>query len=141
MILRPPRPPRTDTLFPYTTLFRSLRPLLRHRHGAIHAQRAHGPGDARLRQEVLRRNREDAERSRRQGPRRQAFSGGDEWRHFHHHQRWSVRLLDVDDDPQHAAVGDPEPAKDSGKTIPGDRHGAESPHDVPGATLKIGETT
>src|SRR3546814_7526315 len=79
---------------------------LRHRHGAIHAQRAHGPGDARLRQEVLRRNREDAERSRRQGPRRQAFSRGDEWRHFHHHQRWRVRLLDVDADPQHAAVGD-----------------------------------
>src|SRR3546814_14823277 len=25
MILRPPRPTRTDTLFPYTTLFRSLR--------------------------------------------------------------------------------------------------------------------
>src|SRR3546814_10221872 len=26
MILRPPRSTRTDTLFPYTTLFRSLRP-------------------------------------------------------------------------------------------------------------------
>src|SRR3546814_1631109 len=28
MIRRPPRPTRTDTLFPYTTLFRSLSPLL-----------------------------------------------------------------------------------------------------------------
>src|SRR3546814_14602897 len=27
MIRRPPRSTRTDTLFPYTTLFRSLRPL------------------------------------------------------------------------------------------------------------------
>src|SRR3546814_9606611 len=26
MIRRPPRPPRTDTLFPYTTLFRSAAP-------------------------------------------------------------------------------------------------------------------
>src|SRR3546814_2512916 len=32
MILRPPRSTRTDTLFPYTTLFRSA--LLRHAHGA-----------------------------------------------------------------------------------------------------------
>src|SRR3546814_1978917 len=29
MIRRPPRSTRTDTLFPYTTLFRSKRPLLR----------------------------------------------------------------------------------------------------------------
>src|SRR3546814_13970212 len=29
MIRRPPRSTRTDTLFPYTTLFRSLSPLLR----------------------------------------------------------------------------------------------------------------
>src|SRR3546814_11666592 len=29
MIRRPPRSTRTDTLFPYTTLFRSLRPLIR----------------------------------------------------------------------------------------------------------------
>src|SRR3546814_13251670 len=28
MIRRPPRSTRTDTLFPYTTLFRSLRPLV-----------------------------------------------------------------------------------------------------------------
>src|SRR3546814_7692022 len=31
MIRRPPRSTRTDTLFPYTTLFRSLRPHLRRR--------------------------------------------------------------------------------------------------------------
>src|SRR3546814_5962717 len=33
MILRPPRSTRTDTLFPYTTLFRSLRAAGRHRLG------------------------------------------------------------------------------------------------------------
>src|SRR3546814_12296872 len=27
MILRPPNPPRTDTLLPYTTLFRSIDPM------------------------------------------------------------------------------------------------------------------
>src|SRR3546814_8147672 len=32
MILRPPRSTRTDTLFPYTTLFRSKPPLERHDH-------------------------------------------------------------------------------------------------------------
>src|SRR3546814_2483635 len=31
MIRRPPRSTRTDTLFPYTTLFRSLHDLLAHR--------------------------------------------------------------------------------------------------------------
>src|SRR3546814_17709925 len=40
MILRPPRSTRTDTLFPYTTLFRSVpKPLSRH----------HGPGCLSLR--------------------------------------------------------------------------------------------
>src|SRR3546814_20483104 len=33
MIRRPPRSTRTDTLFPYTTLFRSLDPALEHRRG------------------------------------------------------------------------------------------------------------
>src|SRR3546814_1878601 len=32
MIRRPPRSTRTDTLFPYTTLFRSRRAVSRHRH-------------------------------------------------------------------------------------------------------------
>src|SRR3546814_17212221 len=32
MIRRPPRSTRTDTLFPYTTLFRSGRNMQRHRH-------------------------------------------------------------------------------------------------------------
>src|SRR3546814_4502396 len=33
MIRRPPRSTRTDTLFPYTTLFRSVAALLRDQHG------------------------------------------------------------------------------------------------------------
>src|SRR3546814_12973493 len=40
MIRRPPRSPRTDTLFPYTTLFRS-QPLL-HRRGRQHVREAVG---------------------------------------------------------------------------------------------------
>src|SRR3546814_15181569 len=36
MIRRPPRSTRTDTLFPYTTLFRSPQPAVRERH---HCQR------------------------------------------------------------------------------------------------------
>src|SRR3546814_12678409 len=41
MIRRPPRSPRTDTLFPYTTLFRSSPDSLRHRccPGATWAER------------------------------------------------------------------------------------------------------
>src|SRR3546814_14889476 len=39
MILRPPRSTRTDTLFPYTTLFRSLG---RHRHRLLGRRRAGG---------------------------------------------------------------------------------------------------
>src|SRR3546814_2191194 len=35
MLLRPPRSTRTDTLFPYTTLFRSSRLLRCRRHGPI----------------------------------------------------------------------------------------------------------
>src|SRR3546814_3164472 len=35
MIRRPPRSTRTDTLFPYTTLFRSIAAALRRHHGAI----------------------------------------------------------------------------------------------------------
>src|SRR3546814_1387984 len=38
MIRRPPRSTRTDTLFPYTTLFRSLCQLARRRHPADAAQ-------------------------------------------------------------------------------------------------------
>src|SRR3546814_20954369 len=33
MYRRPPRSTRTDTLFPYTPLFRSLRPVVRHQSG------------------------------------------------------------------------------------------------------------
>src|SRR3546814_5632780 len=39
MIRRPPRPTRTETLFPYTTLFRSRR----RRHDAIRARRGWPP--------------------------------------------------------------------------------------------------
>src|SRR3546814_13203108 len=42
MIRRPPRSTRTDTLFPYTTLFRSSRRLRSDRGGGVfHFQRAH----------------------------------------------------------------------------------------------------
>src|SRR3546814_6872244 len=37
MIRRPPRSTRTDTLFPYTTLFRSPHPVVEHRHQHDHA--------------------------------------------------------------------------------------------------------
>src|SRR3546814_12553235 len=42
MIRRPPRSTRTDTLFPYTTLFRSAVPVRRrHRLRLLHLQRRH----------------------------------------------------------------------------------------------------
>src|SRR3546814_9113298 len=54
MIWRPPRSTRTDTLFPYTTLFRSQCPLhqrdpraARPGHGARRARHAHGDGPRR----------------------------------------------------------------------------------------------
>src|SRR3546814_13248468 len=40
LIRRPPRSTRTDTLFPYTTLFRSLQPLAPHQHHDGHFQPA-----------------------------------------------------------------------------------------------------
>src|SRR3546814_14241469 len=43
MIRRPPRSPVTDTLFPYTTLFRS----------DLRAQAANGPVDARVRMRTV----------------------------------------------------------------------------------------
>src|SRR3546814_20240171 len=43
MIRRPPRSTRTDTLFPYTTLFRSLDPGSRFWRGCITARRKAGP--------------------------------------------------------------------------------------------------
>src|SRR3546814_2178597 len=53
MIRRPPRSTRTDTLFPYTTLFRSLPvavPGLEHREAAVAQAVDDGPARARLRQ-------------------------------------------------------------------------------------------
>src|SRR3546814_2276909 len=47
MIRRPPRSTRTDTLFPYTTLFRSLRLRRRHPRHADHARRGKGRDHAR----------------------------------------------------------------------------------------------
>src|SRR3546814_9898682 len=45
MIRRPPRSTRTDTLFPYTTLFRSWRPRLWNRHLAVRHKTCRGlPG-------------------------------------------------------------------------------------------------
>src|SRR3546814_13615383 len=40
MILRPPRSTRTDTLFPYTTLFRSILTVYSQLNGAIHNRSA-----------------------------------------------------------------------------------------------------
>src|SRR3546814_6225977 len=49
MIRRPPRSTRTDTLFPYTTLFRSPSPELEHRHAGDGGGRGRDPqpGDRR----------------------------------------------------------------------------------------------
>src|SRR3546814_2433506 len=62
MIRRPPRSTRTDTLFPYTTLFRSVRQhrqvsgvlpgalgVLRHRDGALHHRPGRGAEEVRRR--------------------------------------------------------------------------------------------
>src|SRR3546814_9180117 len=46
MIRRQPRSTRTDTLFPYTTLFRSDRREVHRRPGAVEQQRLHGAADA-----------------------------------------------------------------------------------------------
>src|SRR3546814_20525441 len=47
MLRRPPRSTRTDTLFPYTTLFRSLDSMLEDSHGdrilVLHLLGSHGP--------------------------------------------------------------------------------------------------
>src|SRR3546814_12573475 len=45
MIRRPPRSTRTDTLFPYTTLFRSARRALWHRAGGTACRRRDGRPD------------------------------------------------------------------------------------------------
>src|SRR3546814_19761669 len=45
MIRRPPRSTRTDTLFPYTTLFRSRKGFVQHQDIRMHHQRA-GETDA-----------------------------------------------------------------------------------------------
>src|SRR3546814_2671806 len=48
MIRRPPRSTRTDTLFPYTTLFRSRQPgRLRHAQGILARLEQHGAGRVR----------------------------------------------------------------------------------------------
>src|SRR3546814_13534721 len=47
MIRRPPRSTRTDTLFPYTTLFRSLHPAALPGAGALLPDGAAGAGDRR----------------------------------------------------------------------------------------------
>src|SRR3546814_7153228 len=53
MIRRPPRSTRTDTLFPYTTLFRSLRPRVGNGIGALARRRG---GDHRARCRLHRRH-------------------------------------------------------------------------------------
>src|SRR3546814_7396990 len=56
MLLRPPRSTRTDTLFPYTTLFRSVS---RHRRARRNAARVRGGGTVGtpVRREIARRDR------------------------------------------------------------------------------------
>src|SRR3546814_14438392 len=48
MIRRPPRSTRTDTLFPYTTLFRSVRPEFHRRRDQLHRQHADRHSDERV---------------------------------------------------------------------------------------------
>src|SRR3546814_2875419 len=47
MIRRPPRSTRTDTLFPYTTLFRSLEARHAEPRGQVHHQQVRGRADGR----------------------------------------------------------------------------------------------
>src|SRR3546814_3957948 len=59
MIRRPPRSTRTDTLFPYTTLFRSDRPprqLAQHRHSGAYPPRARALRGLRRRRRRISRN-------------------------------------------------------------------------------------
>src|SRR3546814_3726584 len=60
MIRRPPRSTRTDTLFPYTTLFRSVQALLARATSALHAGQLVGDENsaAALFQQVLKRSEE-----------------------------------------------------------------------------------
>src|SRR3546814_4410641 len=64
MIRRPPRSTRTDTLFPYTTLFRSIarrqavqQHLVGHHAAAVQARRARLEAQRRQRQRVVQRRR------------------------------------------------------------------------------------
>src|SRR3546814_14772470 len=69
MIRRPPRSTRTDTLFPYTTLFRSpvLRRIMAVRHDVDRA-RPHPLPDVAVAMEGRRQLVEDAEHRQRMGP-------------------------------------------------------------------------
>src|SRR3546814_17813391 len=58
MILRPPRSTRTDTLFPYTTLFRSVRDDVRTLHRRIES--GQGASGATQHDEILRHRTEQA---------------------------------------------------------------------------------
>src|SRR3546814_2261680 len=58
MIRRPPRSTRTDTLFPYTTLFRSAVLRFQHRRPARDAERRH-----RAEGDLLARRRQDRQRA------------------------------------------------------------------------------
>src|SRR3546814_6488707 len=70
MIRRPPRSTRTDTLFPYTTLFRSRRGPCRQRHHR--RRRRHQLG---IRRRVRQRRCDDDQRSRRERLRRRGLRG------------------------------------------------------------------
>src|SRR3546814_9477946 len=101
MIRRPPRSTRTDTLFPYTTLFRSDRRAadMRMDFTALLVERIDAPDAARSRIAFLvpARNQVDARLAGQQGDVRMRL-GGLEQRRLH---RPSGRVVDMDD----AAVG------------------------------------
>src|SRR3546814_15545357 len=81
MIRRPPRSKRTDTLFPYTTLFRSLRRLkhMGNRHATAYSERPDARGGGRIsppaRRRRLDRRARDGRRAGREGQTQSAVAG------------------------------------------------------------------
>src|SRR3546814_12536206 len=67
MIRRPPRSTRTDTLFPYTTLFRSLVKALAEREAALKAANTAAQAADRKLEKIQREQQQDANRLSSQG--------------------------------------------------------------------------
>src|SRR3546814_13774460 len=102
MMRRPPRSTRTDTLFPYTTLFRSQRGACAHCTCAIPSERLPGSACRRAASPLVYRRREPEPQSGYRLPAR-ATPAGHSW------AAWRVRVeLSVPDPPDPAApVGGP----------------------------------